>query len=437
MKLRAALICLIAASVALTACDRGRKRPPQTTVHVLNAAPSYQQVYFLREQRTEATLAYRNSSTLRFDTDQYDFNLEVQPVGSTTRQRLFSFSENVSASEEYTFVLTEVGGTLTSLVLDQPAFNTAGSAQVAALDASETLGPVDVYLEPAGTDVSAATPWGQLEATGQLSAKTVDPGSYELTLTEQGNPANALLTTRAFDLPEAQSVTFVIIDGGGVGLAPQYVVIVGSGSLALADKNVPAATRVINTLTDRSSIDFALDGQFSPPLIAGLPFGTISAYQDIPPGEHTLTATVAGNPGAVHAEQNLNFLGGAYTTFVITGEPGGANVFSSVDDQRRLPDVARLRLINGTTLFGSLDFFVVPPGTDIATATPMALTPADLPQASPYEPGDYELVLRDTGDQTILAGPIPFTMEAGKLYGLMAIDGADGSTADVVQFEDF
>jgi hypothetical protein len=52
-------------------------------------------------------------------------------------------------------------------------------------------------------------------------------------------------------------------------------------------------------------------------------------------------------------------------------------------------------------------------------------------------PGSYELWASQTGTTTIVAGPIPLTIEPSSLYGILATNNANGVTADITLLDDF
>jgi hypothetical protein len=51
--------------------------------------------------------------------------------------------------------------------------------------------------------------------------------------------------------------------------------------------------------------------------------------------------------------------------------------------------------------------------------------------------GDFEVVLRQPGTETVLAGPLPIRVDAGGIYALLAIDGAGEEAVEIVLLEDF
>jgi Domain of unknown function (DUF4397) len=430
------LLGLFALALALWACDSGRKSPPKVTVIAVNAAPSYEQLAFLRAERIESTLAYRTGKTFSFDEDEYNFHVETTTPDGAARTRLLEVPQKISASTEYTFLLREIGGVLRADVLEAPVL-TSGDSQIRAIHSASVLGPVDMYLAAAGTDLTTVAPFATLNLGDITPLTGVTPGSYELSLTEAGNAANVLLTTPAFSLSTATSASFTITDGAGQGLAPYGIIASSIGGVAnLIDKNTGSELRVISAVSDRNGIEVTVDGQL---FLADAPFATISAYQPLTPGDHTLIVRPANDPNATSLIPGQVFTLGsdARYTFLIGGDPASVGAFESIDDRRPVPDRAHLRYFNGSTTYTAVDYFVVAPGTDVTSAAFSVISPATTPQNLSFAPGDYEIVLRENGTSTILAGPTPITLAAGGVYSILAVDSLAGGSLDVVPFDDF
>ena len=436
MKLLLRSILLLALAYALAACDSGRKSPPKVPVIAINAAPSYADLTFLRVEQIAGTLGYRQGQAFSFDADTYRIHIDTSTPDGTSRTRLLEITQTMTPEHEYTFLLREIGGVLDAQVLEDPI---ATDTSVRVMHAASTLGTVDAYIAPAGADLTIATPLLTDLAFGDITGLLpFAGGSYVLTLTEPGNPANVLLTTPEFSLSGATSVEFAIVDGANVGVDPYSVMVATDVGVAnFADPTVDAAVRIINTVSDRNPIDLPIDEQ-TPALFADVPFGTVSDYLPVPAGQHTFTANAAGAPNAAIIDSHtLTLTAGRRYTILVGGDVGAADAFTSVDDLRPVPDRARVHFFNGSAPFTAVDFFLVPAGTDFADATGTLVLPDSAVENHPFPAGDYDIMLRQNGSTTILAGPIPVTLAAGGVYGIAAVDSAAGGSLDVVLFDDF
>ncbi|HLF09903.1 MAG TPA: DUF4397 domain-containing protein [Gammaproteobacteria bacterium] len=423
----------------LSGCDQGRQSLPDTSVRVVNAAPSYASVSFRREQSAPSELAYKNATDFTYDQDQYDFHIEVTTPGATSPLQTRSFPQEVVAEMNYTFVVTEVGGLIEPVILEYPALaNNAAEAQIVALHAGAALVPMDVYLERPGINVVTAIPRASLSFGQILTPRMVPSGDYELTLTAAGNPANVLFASPTFSLSAAVSTVFVIVDEANQGVAPLSVLLLGNAPALLLDKNLPSALRVINGATDTGARDVAINSQFTPPLFAAVPFATASNYELVPTGDNTVNVTPAGNPGVLELTQTLANPGGAKQTMLVTGDPGTLTHLLFPDDDRRIVNLAKLRILNGARQFTLIDFFIIPTDSDINTFSP--ITSLAAPGGSStftIPPTTYDLVLRQSGTTTVLAGPQPIVLTAGGIFTVLATNGADATTASIVLLDDF
>ncbi len=380
-------------------------------------------------------LAFKESTAFDYDEDQYDFNiLDAYANGAL----LATFSENVVAGTDYTFVITDAGGTVMPLVLEAPkvAAN-AADAQVAAVNAANGSPTMDVYLEPAGTDITGATPWGAVGFTQSLAPQTTTPGTYELTLTEAGNAANVLFTSTPFEVTAAKNLTLIVTAENGEGNSLYSVMFLQDTTLQLYDKNAPATLRVINTVSDQQPRDVYLDGQ---QVIAAAPYTGPSDYFPAHVGtDLTYQVTPAGSPGALELDTTVTTAGTRSYTDLVTGTPGALAHQLTQDDGRRLVDQGRIRFFNGALQFTALDYLVVPTGTEITadTVPVVTLLPTNGTIINNFAPGTYDLVVRENGTANVVAGPTSITLATDAIYGVLTVNGASSATADVILFDDF
>jgi len=439
---------LALAALAFTAagCDGGRKNPPDVGVRIVNVAPSYSALQYKREQSTREGgingIEFKNSVAAVYDEDTYDFSVDVRDPTTGIWREARSFTKAVEDGTLYTFALVQSGTGIQEVFLEaQPPAATATDAQVLALHAAEGTPALDVFLEPPGTDIAGVVPWGTIGFLGQLPARTVAAGDYEMTLTEAGNRSHVLLTSNTFTLGAADSIAFIVTPEGGGSVADISVVVVsGFFSGNLVDRNTPAEVRVFNAAADQSPRDVAFNSQFTPPLFSAVPFAAPAAYVPIAPGvDIPVNVTPAGNPGVIELDQTVSPLGTRRHTLFITGETGAlAGAFLN-DDRRRITGEAQLRYYHGATQFPEgLDFLVLPADNDPTTAAQAAsLVVGTVGISTGIPPGDYNLWLRQTFTTTIVAGPIPITLAGAGIYGALATNGPDTATATITLIDDF
>lgn len=429
------------ACVGLAACDSegGRVRPESTDVNVIHVARHFGNLEFRRVERLEATLSYRGSSTFTWDSDTYTFNLDSQLPGLQIPIRLYSFEAELTEGNDYSILLTEENGWLSEFIIEAPAAELSETeAEVLIAHTGDSVGPVDVYLEPPGTVLAAATPRGTLSFLESLPVTSITPGEFEVNLTQVGNPASVAMSSDVFEIAAGVRTTLTIIDGL-TPASPAAALASGDGiDTPLADRHLRAGVRALNAMTSGDALDIAVDGNFSPPLIPGVPFAVPSEYAQVVAGRYTLMVTPAGNSGVIEVEQSILALPGQRGTVFVRGEPGSLTAEYSYDSQRRIRDQAALSIYFGATVVSGVDVFIVEPDTDLNTVAPTA-TLTDTDPVSRLLAGlqGYTVTVREAGTQNVLAGPVAAAIGLEGNYGILITNSASGSGVDITLFDGF
>jgi hypothetical protein len=439
MNLRHVASCGLACAVLLLAgCDDGRQPPGKVGVRVTNVAPGFELLAFRREQETsnEVAMSFKGTEEFVFDADTYDFYITERTLTSAT-SRVWTFASALEADLSYTFVLTEVDGEIQPVVIehsDPPATD----AQFVALHAASGLPALDFYLERPGVGIAGATPRGTFDAQEQIAPR-VPSGDYELTLTAAGDPANVLLATTTLTLPAGTESTFIVVPEGGRGTAQLSVLLLQGVTSILYDRNTTAELRYVNAATDQAPRDVAVDSQFAPPLFSAIPFGEVTPYAPYPTVAAKINVTPVGNPGALELDQALTGVPGQRATMLFSGPAGALQPAFSVDDTRRLNLEAKLRFMNAVSQFFAVDFVITPPGGDPNTAASQAslAAPGIASSYTPLAAGEYDLYLYQASTANLLSGPTRFSVAAGGIYSVLAVDGPDTATAAVRFLDDF
>jgi hypothetical protein len=429
---------LICAALLLTGCDDGRQAPGKVGVRVANAAPGFELLEFRREQdaRGSFTLSFKGMQEAVYDADTYDFFVTERTLNADA-PRSWTFAPQLEEEVDYTFVLTEVAGIIQPIVIehsDPPATD----AQIVAVHAASGLPSLDLYLERPGVGIAGATPRGSLDAQQQI-ASLLPSGEYELTLTTVGDPANVLLTTTTITLPAGTTSTFVVVPESGQGTAQLSVLLLQGQPAILYDRNATSEVRYVNGATDQAPRDVAIDSQFSPPQFSAIPFGDITPYGPYPTVSAKINVTPVGNPGVLELDQTLAGVPGQRATMLFAGAPGTLSPAFSVDDGRRLNLEAKLRFMSAVSQFFAVDFVITFPDADPNSAgTQASLAAPGIASAyTPLAPGDYDLHIYQSGTATRLSGPTRFSVAAGGIYSVLAVDGPDTATVGVRFLDDF
>jgi hypothetical protein len=437
-------LLFVATLIAVTACEgEGITRPPPTQVRIFNAAANVESITFRREQQpneNSAVLAYGDAATPRWDSGQYDFHLDYS-TPSTGPVRAFSFSETLSPDLDHIFVTIAPGGdpeALSFAIEHLP--DGATTPRVSFIHAFEGLGNLDVYVQPPGTILSAVAPQGTIAFAADVLSLELAPQTYRIYLTTAGDPNDVAFESTDQPIGEGTDAVLVVSDPAGQGTSDIAVNGIGSTSATrISQAGLASAVRIVQSLDDRQDRDIYVGDTLSPPLLAAQAFGVLSDYLDISAGQRRLIVTPVGNPGTEELLVDYTAFAGALFTVLIAvnadGEFQSQDVF---EDKRSIAGQATLRILNGAGLFGPLSVYLEEPGTDITTANPgIGLVSPGVSPRIPLAPGDYELTLEEFNTGTIVAGPELLTMDDGGVYGLLFVNGAGGSTVDIVRFDDF
>jgi hypothetical protein len=433
---------ILLAALTLIGCDSGRQAPAKTRVHVVNAAPSFAQLSYRREQTdSRDALAFKAVAAHDYDADTYDFNVyELQEATQTVLTK-WTWAKELVADKQYTFVLAEAAGQVSPQIVEYPAkFANSTDTQMAVVHAGETLPAMDVYVQPTGAGIAGATPRGTVSFLGQVAPKTFASGDYEITLTAAGDPNNVLFASSAVNLAAGITNVFVIADEHGQGTATMSIVAAQDSSFVLYSTNATSGLRTINFANDGGARDFAINHEYAPPLFPGVPYGTVTNYATVPVNASLpITVTPVGNPGVIELDSQLSAAAGALNTVMFAG-PAGTLVPQIVsDDRRRITNEAKLRFFNAANQFTTVTEMVLVPPTVTDQTTVAPATALVAPAVTDYlyaTPGEYNLVLRETGTNTVRAGPIHVNLVSGGIYGIMALNGPDTATASVVFIDD-
>jgi hypothetical protein len=440
MNLRYVASCALACAVLLlTGCDDGRQPPGKVGVRVVNVAPGFEALAYRREQEStnEVAMSFKNAQEFVYDADTYDFYVSERTL-SATLPRVWTFAPTLEEDLSYTFVLTEVGGEIQPVVIEHPD-PPAGDAQIVALHAASGLPALDFYLERPGVGIAGATPRGSFSAQAQIAPRSLASGDYELTLTAAGDPATVLLTTTTITLPAGTQSTFIVVPEGGQGTAQLSVLLLQGVPTILYDRNATSELRYVNAATDQAPRDVAVNSQFSPPLFSAIPFGEITPYAVYPTVAAKINVTPVGNSGALELDQTLTGVAGQRATMLFSGPAGTLKPAFSVDDTRRLNLEAKLRFMNAVSNLFAVDFVLTVAGGDPNTVRAQAslAAPGIASSYIPLAPGEYDLYLYQADTANLLSGPTRFSVAAGGIYSVLAVDGPDTATAAVRFLDDF
>jgi hypothetical protein len=202
------------------------------------------------------------------------------------------------------------------------------------------------------------------------------------------------------------------------------------GTAQAAETGGNGLLRLAHLSPDTPAVDVYVDSVADPDagiVLDGVGYGAVSDYQDVPPGEYTVSMREAG------AEESTPAVLSA--TVEISGDTArtvaGVGLFADlqlqiIDDALDTPPEgeARVRVLAGAANADSLDVALAD-GTEVASQLEFATT------------SDYvDVPAGATGLQVAAEGgeptELPVDLDAGAVYSLVVLDDADGLTLQPV-----
>jgi hypothetical protein len=202
------------------------------------------------------------------------------------------------------------------------------------------------------------------------------------------------------------------------------------GAAQAADDGDDGLLRLAHLSPDTPAVDVYVDSVADPDagiVLTGVGYGAVSEYQDVPPGEYTVSLRAAGEEDTAPP---------VLSTTVEIG-PGSARTVAGVglfddlgleiiEDALETPPEgdARVRVLAGAANAETLDV-ALEDGTEVAAQLEFAAT------------SDYvDVPAGPTGLQVATGGgeptDLPVDLEAGAVYSLVVLDDADGLTIEPV-----
>jgi hypothetical protein len=467
----AASIAVMLIALATAACssshgnsDNGATKP---LLAGFNAAADMPDVTFLREEEVWSSIAYGVATSFRsVGQDTYNMHFDSLLPGDMTTScqgdinkdgikdsnectRVATQSINVLDGHEYIVALLGHYNALSVHVYDDSAHvfdnsTTDGNGvdtnmEVQVFNWSSSLGTVDVYIEPPGTNLSVT----QVKATlapGEEFNGLVDSGTYVMTLTAPGDPSSPIFTSEDFDLTQQTRVGFAVLDGTSDLTSNVRVSRFRDEGGDLLDRRAKTLMRAAHVAPNAGNVDVYAQEDYTTPIFANVALDQEAPYTLMDPtwvAGLELDVTPTGNPGVLLARDQLALTKGTRSTyFLMQTATGLTNGINAVDNARRLAPYAQLRPVNS---FGaSLDFFVIPHGNNVYTSTAtQTLSTAAIGSFQTFAPGSYDIIIARAGTDNFVYGPRQVDLAGGGIYTIVTVPTPQTTNADLLLLDDF
>lgn len=318
----------------------------------------------------------------------------------------------------------------------------ASSARLQVVHAAPAAPAVAVYVTAPGADLGASAPVGTLAFKQALASATVSAGDYQIRVTPAGASSPVIYDSGTVALAGGSDLLITALENTGPGLAPITLLAVPrSGPIVrLLDRDTPARVRVVHASPDAPAVQVIANGNFSAPLVPSLAFPAATPFVDVPGAGYNIKVTPVGNNGVIAIDANITLDAGSEYSVYAIGPLASIAPLVLADDRRRVATQARVRIVHASPSAGSVDLYVLAPGTALANATP-AFTAVPFGADTGYvdlAEGAYEVSVTPTGSKTAAIGPLAITVDNGGVYTVAARDAAGGGTPlSVIALDDF
>lgn len=185
-------------------------------LRVVHASPDAPNVDVLVDGKTVLTNVAYEAASSYLPVSAGSRKIEVRATG--TSQDVINATVSLSRNKDYTVLAVDKLASISPLVLtDDNTPPASGQIKLRLVHASPSAGPVDIYVEAPGTDITGISP-----TLSNVSFKTasdylaVAAGSYEVYITPTGSKTVAL-DSGSITLTAGQIRTAVALDAPGGG----------------------------------------------------------------------------------------------------------------------------------------------------------------------------------------------------------------------------
>ena len=206
--------------------------------------------------------------------------------------------------------------------------------------------------------------------------------------------------------------------------APMGLFALGTMLLAAGCGSGGTAARLMNAMDGQSSISMLVNNNT---VANGTPFGAASGYSPVSSGSEQVQIQ-AGGITLFNSSLTLN---SGNNTVLATNF--GVTVFA---DNKSTPSSGniQIRAINAANSMGTVDVYIVAPGTDVSTVNATASN-VGFQSASSYQTlaaGSYQVEFTQAGTKNVLLNSNALSFSAGQIRTVVSLDGSGVFTTAVL-----
>ena len=205
----------------------------------------------------------------------------------------------------------------------------------------------------------------------------------------------------------------------------------GFGLLSTGCGKGDVQIRFLNTSPGESSLDYSLDGNI---VASGIAYGAGSNYGATFPGSRHLRVYPSGTTNAI-IDQTISLGSSTYYSLVAVNYSSQISAILLTDDNSAPSSGnVKLRILNASPGLGTVDVYVVAPGSDLNSASP-SVSALAFESSSGYvieSAGSWEIVCTAPGQKTALLATSTLTLASNQIRTVVVLNGAGGGYTTAV-----
>jgi hypothetical protein len=349
----AILSCLL--TLALGACSHS-SGGGSTNLRVVNAVPDANSITVtVNDQVVVSNLAFEGLTTYTgVDSGNQEFKVSANGGTSNAIDTTLALSGNAN----YTYIVYNPVASATGLLFvdSNIASPPSGDFSIRVINVASGVGPVDVYLTPAGTDLNSTSPTIASTPLGGVSG-VVSPatGTLELRVTSAGTK-DVIYDTPPQSFVSGNIYEAVVLTAGSSKLVNVAMLNVDTAGTGQLNNSLLADFKVLNASQVPSPLNVLVDGALT---LSNVPYAAVSNYVTIAQGTRTFSIQATSTPGA-DLLNLVTTLAPATDTSIMLNGPAGALQATVLADNNLPPPIgrARIRFVNGSPDEGPLDVYI-------------------------------------------------------------------------------
>lgn len=205
----------------------------------------------------------------------------------------------------------------------------------------------------------------------------------------------------------------------------------GLALLLTACGNGNMQIRFVNTSPGEASLDYALDGTT---VASGVSYGTSSNYDSTFSGSRHLQVYPSGTTNAI-IDQTINLSSSTdYSLVAINYSFQISSILMTDDNSTSSSGNAKVRVLNASPGLGTVDVYVVAPGTDLNTISP-TVSGLAFEATSSYlveSAGSWQVTFTSPGQKIALLSSGTLTLASGQIRTVIALNRESGAYTTAV-----